>query len=233
MPNSRYFKSKSSQFLADFLALAFTFATLTLILTVLYRGLVQGIAFSLPHLFTTLLPRLTLALGACVIFVRHPVHALLCLIVVFFDTVLLYLAVESEFLALVFLIVYVGAIAILFLFVIRLLNVKELRAAPRRSLNSRDKKLALICIPLTLSFAVGIPRILGKILIENDLTIDAASVPSTEALEYFVSYKFHDIRIFSNLLYTYYSYLFRLTALLLLTSRLGAIILATRDSSKN
>jgi NADH-quinone oxidoreductase subunit J len=66
-----------------------------------------------------------------VIFLKQPVHNLLCLITVFFTTTLLYLYAGAEFLAFLFLIVYVGAIAILFLFVIMLLHLKELTAAPR------------------------------------------------------------------------------------------------------
>lgn len=75
------------------------------------------------------LPMVTLALAIGVFALPNPVHNLLCLIGVFLSTTILFLSIRAEFLALVFLIVYVGAIAVLFLFVIMLLNVKGLAAS--------------------------------------------------------------------------------------------------------
>jgi len=78
------------------------------------------------------------------------VHSLLALIVVFFNTILLYLAAQAEFLGLTFLIVYVGAIAILFLFVIMLLNVKELTDTPRVSLSQAQLFTVFFAVPFLL-----------------------------------------------------------------------------------
>lgn len=75
-----------------------------------------------------ILPTVTLGLSLGVVFLKQPVHSLLCLISVFFSAALLYLYVGAEFLAFLFLIVYVGAIAILFLFVIMLLHLKPIVA---------------------------------------------------------------------------------------------------------
>lgn len=204
-----------------------TLCLFSVILTGLYHSLIYGIAYALPKLFALFIPTLTLSLGVGVICLVHPVHALLCLIAIFFNTVLLYLAAEAEFLALVFLIVYVGAIAILFLFVIRLLNVKELTSAPRRKVSAENRTLALIVAPLGLSFRYLISEKRGKFLVENQVAYYASRASEVSALETYVSWRFQDIRLFTELLYTYYSYLFRLVALLLLTARLGAIILAT------
>jgi len=96
-------------------------------------GVVIFVSRVLRFVLYVCLPTATLLLTPGVRFAKHPVHALLCLIAVFFNTVVIYLLAGSEFLAFVFLIVYVGAIAILFLFVIRLLNVKDLIAARRLS----------------------------------------------------------------------------------------------------
>jgi NADH-quinone oxidoreductase subunit J len=71
-------------------------------------------------------PLLSIVFGLSVILHRNPMHALLSLIGVFLATVLFYLGNGAAFTGLVFLIVYVGAIAILFLFVVMLLNVKSL-----------------------------------------------------------------------------------------------------------
>jgi NADH-quinone oxidoreductase subunit J len=74
------------------------------------------------------LPTVVIGLSLGVIFLKQPVHNLLCLITVFFSAASLYLYAGAEFLAFLFLIVYVGAIAILFLFVIMLLHLKPVFA---------------------------------------------------------------------------------------------------------
>ena len=79
-----------------------------------------------------ILPLVALMLCIGIITISNPIHSLLCLIGVFFHVIFVLLRVKAEFLALVFLIIYVGAIAVLFLFVIMLFNLKELsRATPR------------------------------------------------------------------------------------------------------
>jgi len=65
-----------------------------------------------------------------------------------------------------------------------------------------------------------------KVLIESD-RLQFVTTVCAENIAYFVTYKFTDILIFSDLLYTYYSYLFMLISLLLLTAMIGAIVLAT------
>lgn len=82
--------------------------------------------------FTTIiLPGSALIFAALVPLLKNPIHALLCLLGLFATTALIYLSRGAEYLALVFLIVYVGALAILFLFVIMLLNVKDIMSAQR------------------------------------------------------------------------------------------------------
>lgn len=104
----------------------FFLATAFLLLFGVYHALVYLTTKASAPVFLTVIPTVTLILSVGVIFLKQPVHNLLCLISVFFSTVVLYLYVGAEFLAFLFLIVYVGAIAILFLFVIMLLNLKEL-----------------------------------------------------------------------------------------------------------
>lgn len=227
------FQLKRRRTFFDILAVSVITLILATVLVSCYHGLIYFVAFALPKVFTLFLPAITLGLGVRVISLRHPVHALLCLIVIFFNTVLLYLAAEAEFLALVFLIVYVGAIAILFLFVIRLLNVKELTAAPQRKFTAKERLFSFTLVPLAISFRNFTSSNLGKLLLENNLLQAPQETSAVVALEQYVSWRFHDIRRFSQLLYTYYSYLFRLTALLLLTARLGAIVLATSAIDEN
>lgn len=104
----------------------FTLLSVVVLLISVYHTLIFLIAKALTPLFLTVIPTVTLALCGGVIFIKQPVHNLLCLISIFFTTILLFLYAGAEFLAFLFLIVYVGAIAILFLFVIMLLNLKAL-----------------------------------------------------------------------------------------------------------
>lgn len=71
------------------------------------------------------LPLFIVGLSLGVIWCRNPIHNLFCLIGVFFNSILIFFSIRVEFLSLIFLIVYLGAIAILFLFVIMLLNLRN------------------------------------------------------------------------------------------------------------
>jgi len=74
-------------------------------------------------------------LSLLVITLSNPVYALVCLILVFFSTSLFLLSINVNFLALIYLIIYIGAIAILFLFVIMMFNLRELE---KKSTNLND-----------------------------------------------------------------------------------------------
>jgi NADH-quinone oxidoreductase subunit J len=169
----------------------------------------------------------TLASAAGIIFLKQPVHSLLCLITVFFATVLLYVYTGAEFLAFLFLIVYVGAIAILFLFVIMLLNLKELTTAPTIVTTGA----AAIFFPSVIITCIGIDDTLSYALtlffVATDIFVFKREATSVDALIWYVNNRFSDILTFSSLLYTYHCFLFFLAGLLLLTAMLGAIILAT------
>src|SRR5689334_17463444 len=65
--------------------------------------------------------------GVLVVSARNPVHSVLFLIVAFFNTAALFILIGAEFLALILVIVYVGAVAVLFLFVVMMLNIDFLR----------------------------------------------------------------------------------------------------------
>ncbi|MGZ6444720.1 MAG: NADH-quinone oxidoreductase subunit J [Bdellovibrio sp.] len=174
-----------------------------------------------------ILPTTALALAVLVIVAKHPVHSLLSLINVFFITVLLYLSVNAEFLAFIFLIVYVGAIAILFLFVIMLLNVKELISAPRQKFEFTQLVALHLVGPFSLIISFKLINALSMFLQKSDILSFSTEQTSINAVVNYVNYQFIDIKLFSSLLYTNYSSAFMCTALLLLTAMLGAIILAS------
>lgn len=166
-------------------------------------------------------------------FLKQPVHNLLCLITVFFTTVLLYLYTGAEFLAFLFLIVYVGAIAILFLFVIMLLHLKKLNT-PLIDITKGAAKATLASVTLVI---LGLDHTLANGLsvffTDTDLIKFNTVITSSEAISKFVALNFYDINAFSTALYTSESFLFFLAGLLLLTAMLGAIILATATTERD
>src|SRR5262245_44545678 len=85
--------------------------------------LLPGCAMILPALFFYLFAALTVASGAMVISARNPVHAVLFLILAFFNAAGLFVLLGAEFLAMILVVVYVGAVAVLFLFVVMMLDV--------------------------------------------------------------------------------------------------------------
>lgn len=89
------------------------------------------VAISASTVLNLVLPLLSVVFALGVILYRNPIYALLSLIGVFLATVLFYIGNGAEFIGLVLLIVYVGAVSILFLFVLMLLNVKSLTSTKR------------------------------------------------------------------------------------------------------
>jgi len=153
-------------------------------------------------------------------------HALLSLLGVFFTSVLFYLGVGIAFVGLVFLIVYVGAVAVLFLFVIMLLNVK--------SLTSKDTLLRHI----TQLFAIIAATVLFQqlyfhvfaaanyVLARVNTLVASLELTSAEAVLYYIRFGAADINRVNGLYDVHWPTFYTTTAFLLV-SLLGAIILAT------
>jgi NADH-quinone oxidoreductase subunit J len=166
--------------------------------------LIATIAF---YLFATL----TIASAIAVIFARNPVHSVLWLILSFFNAAGLMLLVGAEFIAMLLVIVYVGAVAVLFLFVVMMLDIDF---ASLRSGFTRNLPFGMI-IALVLLAEIGIavsawkagPTLSGH-------AIPAATQPNIVAL--------------GQLLYSRYLFAFELAGLILLVAMVGAIVLTHR-----
>ena len=148
-----------------------------------------------------------------VIVAKNPVHAVLFLILTFFNAAGLFVLLGAEFLAMLLVIVYVGAVAVLFLFVVMMLDVDfaELRAgfiknAPLGALIGGVVMVELIMILGTQAYK---PQIVGQ----PAAPVDAA-ITNTEAL--------------GRILYTDYIYFFQGAGLILLVAMIGAIVLTLR-----
>jgi len=149
-------------------------------------------------------------LGAISLIVqRHPIHSALSLIVVMVALAGLYLLMGAEFVAAVQIIVYGGAIMVLFIFVIMLLNAGE----EERTNFSR------------LAFYAGIP-----LAVAVTGLIAAAMVSSSAALPATAPTTLTSTRTLSTLLFTEFVYPFELTSFLILVAILGAIVLAQREN---
>jgi NADH-quinone oxidoreductase subunit J len=166
--------------------------------------LIATIAF---YLFATF----TIVPALCVIFARNPVHSVLWLILAFFNAAGLMLLVGAEFIAMLLVIVYVGAVAVLFLFVVMMLDIDF---ATLRSGFTRNLPLGIIIALVLLAemvLAVGAwqagPALSGR-------AIPAARQPNIVAL--------------GQLLYSRYLFPFEIAGLILLVAMVGAIVLTHR-----
>jgi NADH:ubiquinone oxidoreductase subunit 6 (subunit J) len=174
---------------------------------------------------------LALPLGACicaaiVFLCRNPMHALLALLGVFFSTVVMYLIAGIAFVGLVFLIVYVGAVAVLFLFVIMLLNVKSLTSEERLIQHPTQVAAILATIVLLQQLHARVMSAVDSSISDNFLR-DASVEPTTgSAVFRYVRFQAMDINTLTSL-YTLHSILLLVTTGILLAALLGAIILAT------
>ncbi|AHB49566.1 NADH:ubiquinone oxidoreductase subunit J [Hyphomicrobium nitrativorans NL23] len=168
---------------------------------------------ALTAIFFYLFATLALASAAMVIVARNPVHAVLFLILTFFNAAGLFILLGAEFLAMLLVIVYVGAVAVLFLFVVMMLDVDfaELRAgfiknAPVGLLVGGVVLAELVLLVLARGVAHA-PAGKGAVPITGAVT-------NTEAL--------------GQVLYTKYVYFFQGAGLVLLVAMIGAIVLTLR-----
>jgi len=150
--------------------------------------------------------------GALTIGSRNPVHSVLWLILAFFNAAGLMLIVGAEFIAMLLVIVYVGAVAVLFLFVVMMLDVDfaELRAGIARYWPV-GALFALVLLA-EIGFAVMAWQAGGVEAVRRAPT--ATNMPNIQAL--------------GTVLYTRYLYIFEAAGLVLLVAMIGAIVLSHR-----
>ncbi|HWJ68831.1 MAG TPA: NADH-quinone oxidoreductase subunit J [Sphingobium sp.] len=167
---------------------------------------VQAFAF---YLFATIM----LASATMVILARNPVHSVLWLILAFFNGAGLMLLLGAEFIAMLLVIVYVGAVAVLFLFVVMMLNIDfaQFRAG-FVSYFPLGSAVALILL-VELVLGVGAWKA-GALNLAQRIAPMPDAVPNIEAI--------------GGLLYTRYIFLFEAAGLVLLVAMIGAIVLTHR-----
>jgi NADH-quinone oxidoreductase subunit J len=170
----------------------------------------------LPALFFYLFAGVCVASAVMVIVSRNPVHSVLFLILAFVNASGLFVLMGAEFLAMMLIVVYVGAVAVLFLFVIMMLDVDFVQL--------REGFIEYLPVGLVVGgiFMFELLLIVGSWLIQPDTTraITAAipaNVSNTEAL--------------GLVLYTKYIHYFQLAGIVLLVAMIGAIVLTLRHKA--
>jgi len=157
-----------------------------------------------------------MASAAMVVVSRNPVYSVLFLILAFFNAAALFLLIGAEFIAMILVIVYVGAVAVLFLFVVMMLDINL--TAIREGFLKYFPVGALIGVVLLAEvlFALGMfggasPTVAAL----NKAGIPIAAVDNTRAI--------------GRVLYTQYFYVFQAAGIVLLVAMIGAIVLTLRS----
>ena len=166
---------------------------------------IQAIAF---YVLATIM----VASGLAVVTQRNPVHSVLFLILSFFTAAGLFVLLGAEFLAMLLVVVYVGAVAVLFLFVVMMLDVDfgSLRAGFAQYL-----PLGLVVAGVLLAEMVAVAwAVAGSPHIQAAPGGPAPHLTNTEAI--------------GRVLYTDYAYFFQAAGMILLTAMIGAIVLTLR-----
>jgi NADH-quinone oxidoreductase subunit J len=171
---------------------------------------------TLPLFFFYVFAVITVASALMVIAARNPVHSVLFLILAFVNSAGLFMLAGAEFLALILIVVYVGAVAVLFLFVTMMLDVDF------ASLRQGMLQYAPVGV------VVGVILFLELLLVAGSfvLPVDGgavAAVPMDAAID--------NTRAIGQLLYTRYVFLFQGAAAVLLVAMIGAIVLTLRHKS--
>ena len=154
----------------------------------------------------------TIIAATAVITVRNPVHAALSLVLTFFTSAIIWLTLEAEFLAITLVLVYVGAVMVLFLFVVMMLdiNIARLREGFVRYL------------PLGVAVSIILFLIMIRVISDGVFSLDPALEPVAKAADY------SNTKALGGVLYTEYVFAFEIAAVILLVAIVAAISLTMR-----
>jgi NADH-quinone oxidoreductase subunit J len=170
--------------------------------------MIETIAF---YLFSAVL----VASAIMVVFSKNPVHSVLFLILAFFNSAGLFILLGAEFVAMILVIVYVGAVAVLFLFVVMMLDINF--AELRRGINSYLPFGVFLGAVLFIELVF---LVFQNWIVPTGGPAIAAPMPSAEHVS--------NTRALGQLIYTHYLYVFQVAGLILLVAMIGAIVLTLR-----
>ena len=160
-----------------------------------------------------LLAAVTVASGVMVVSARNPVHSVLFLILAFFNSAGLFVLIGAEFLAMILVVVYVGAVAVLFMFVVMMLDINFLRL--------QEGFMRFLPVGLL----VGIILLAELVLVGGTYIVAGDAEPAAAAA---TGPAVSNTVAIGNLLYTQYFYPFQAAGMILLVAIIGAITLTLR-----
>jgi NADH-quinone oxidoreductase subunit J len=171
----------------------------------------------LPALFFYLFATVCIASAVMVVAAKNPVHSVLYLILAFVNAAGLFLLLGAEFLAMILVVVYVGAVAVLFLFVVMMLDVDfaELRQG--------------LLQYLPVGFVVG-GIFVAELLAVVGAWVIGANLP--QAISAPIPPNITNTEALGRVLYTQYVYYFQAAGVVLLVAMIGAIVLTLRHKPK-
>ena len=168
-----------------------------------------------PSLFFYLFSAVIIASAAMVVGARNPVHSVLFLILAFFNAAGLFVILGAEFLAMILVVVYVGAVAVLFLFVVMMLDVDFVEL--RQGFLNYLPVGALVGIVLLAELLI----VLGGWAFAPDIGLAvAAPIPELDEMS--------NTAALGQILYTRYVFFFQAAGMILLVAMVGAIVLTLR-----
>jgi len=170
--------------------------------------LLQAIAF---YVFAAV----TIGAGAGVVISRNPVYSVLFLILAFFNSAALFVLIGAEFIAMILVIVYVGAVAVLFLFVVMMLDINVAKL--------KEGFLDYLPVGAGIGILLFVEILWGLgVFGATSGTVSTFSKAGAQALA------IDNTRAIGRVLYTQYFYLFQVAGVVLLVAMIGAIVLTLR-----
>jgi len=170
--------------------------------------LLQAIAF---YVFAAV----TVGAAAGVVISRNPVYSVLFLILAFFNSAALFVLIGAEFIAMILVIVYVGAVAVLFLFVVMMLDINVAKL--------KEGFLDYLPVGAGIGILLFVEILWGLgVFGATSGTVSTFSKAGAQALA------IDNTRAIGRVLYTQYFYLFQVAGVVLLVAMIGAIVLTLR-----
>ncbi len=154
----------------------------------------------------------TVVTATAVVTVRNPVHAALFLVLTFFTSAIIWMTLEAEFLAISLVLVYVGAVMVLFLFVVMMLDINIARL--------RDGFVKYL--PLGVAVALIMLGLMLNVVTSDIFSAEVFSEPAARATDY------SNTKALGSVLYTDYVFAFEIAAVILLVAIIAAISLTMR-----
>jgi len=155
---------------------------------------------------------MTVTSATVVVTVRNPINAALFLVLTFFTSAVIWMTLEAEFLAIILVLVYVGAVMVLFLFVVMMLdiNIARMREGFSRIL------------PLGIVFAVIMLLLMWSVVTDDIFSIESIANPVPKGAD------FSNTKALGAVLYTEYVFAFEIAAVILLVALVAALTLTMR-----